>query len=133
MPYHVDFDSVHRILRCRLEGCITDEELRQYYRLAEDHVAKTDPLGGILDMTAVTSFDVSPTTIRQLAKSRSAFTNPDHPRVLIASCASVFGLARMFEMEGQDKRPNLHVVRSEKEALAILGIHKANFAPIQIT
>lgn len=131
MAHHVDFDFTHRILRCRLEGRVTDDELRQYYRLAEDHVAQTNPLAGILDLTAVTSFEVSPATIRQLAKSPSAFPNPDHPRVLIAPSDSMFGFARMFEMEGQDKRPNLHVVRSEKEALAIFGVRKANFAPIQ--
>ena len=133
MPYKVDFDPFYRVLRCRLIGRITDEELRHYYSLAEDHVAQTDPLGGILDMTAITSSEVSATTIRELAKSPSAFPNRDHPRVLIAPSDPTFGLARMFEIEGQERRPNLHVVRSEREALAILGIQKASFKPIAIS
>ena len=131
MAYQVDFEPIHRILRCRLGGHVTDDELRQYYRLAGDHVAQAEPLAGILDLTDVTSFDVSPDTIRHLARSRSPFPNPDHPRIVIAPSSAVFGFARMFEMEGQEKRPNLHVVRSEKEAFAILGVRDADFAPVQ--
>jgi hypothetical protein len=132
VTYRIDFDSMHRILRCRLEGRVTDEELREYYRLAGDHVAQTEPVAGILDLTAVKSFEVSSATIRELAKSRSPFPHPEHPRIVIATSSDIFGLARMFEIEGHEKRPNLHVVRSQKEALAILGIQKAKFSPMQI-
>jgi hypothetical protein len=132
MAYRVDFDSTNRILRCRLRGRVTDEDIRRYYRNAGDHVAQADPLAGILDLTGVTSFEVSPTTIRELAKAPSAFPNPDHPRFVIATSPTVFGLARMFEMQGQENRPNLHVVGSEREALAILGIQKTKFAPLQM-
>jgi hypothetical protein len=37
----------------------------------------------------------------------------------------------MFEMQGQDTRPSLHVVRTEKEAMAILGVTETKFEPIQ--
>lgn len=131
MPYQFDFDSTQRILRCRLEGVIADEELREYYRDAERYVVRTDPLAGILDMSGVTSLDVSPNTIRDLAKSPPAMPNPARPRIVIATSPPVFGVVRMFELQGQDTRPNLHVVRSEKEAFAILGIEKAKFEAIQ--
>jgi hypothetical protein len=132
MPYHFEFDSTHRILRCRLEGRVTDEELREYYRDLEKYSVQQEPLGGILDMSAVTSLDVSPDTSRELAKSPPAMPNPGRPRVLIATSPPVFGIARMFEMQGQETRPNLHVVRSEKEALAILGVTETKFEPIQL-
>jgi hypothetical protein len=132
MPYHFEFDSTHRILRCRLEGRVTDEELREYYRDLEKYSLQQDPLSGILDMSAITTFDVSPDTIRQLAKSPPAMPNPGRPRVLIATSPNVFGIARMFEMQGQETRPNLHVVRSEKEALAILGVTGTKFEAIQL-
>jgi hypothetical protein len=131
MPYHFEFDSTHRILRCRLEGRVTDEELKEYYRDLEKYSVQQDPLGGILDMSAITAFDVSPDTIRELAKSPPAMPNPGRLRVLIATSPNVFGIARMFEMQGQETRPNLHVVRSEKEALAILGLTETKFEPIQ--
>jgi hypothetical protein len=130
MPYQFDFDSAQRILRCRIEGVITDEELKQYYRDVEQLSVREQPLGGILDMSAVTSLDVSPDTIRELAKLPPAMPNPARPRVVIAPSPLIFGIARMFEMQGQDTRPSLHVVRSEKEAMAILGVTETNFEPI---
>ena len=35
-------------------------------------------------------------------------------RFIIAPSPSIFGLARMFELHGQETRPNLHVVRPPK-------------------
>jgi hypothetical protein len=37
----------------------------------------------------------------------------------------------MFEFEGGATRPNLHVVRSERAAFAILGIKKARFGSVE--
>ena len=131
MPYHFEFDSNHRIFRCHLEGRVMDEELKKFYAEAEKLAAQTDPLGGILDMSGVISFDASPDTIRELAKARPIMPNPDRPRVLIATSPPVFGIARMFELQGQGTRPNLHVVRSENEAFAILGVLETKFEKIE--
>jgi hypothetical protein len=51
----------------------------------------------------------------------------------VAGSTAMFGLARMFEMEGEEARPNLHVVRTEREAFAILGIITPKFGPIEPT
>jgi hypothetical protein len=130
MPHQFDFDPIHRILRCRLTGRVTDEELQGYYQDIERYTAQTDPLAGIMDLSGVTSLEVSPKTIRELARLPPAMPNPARPRVLVAISPPVFGLARMFELHGQDTRPNLHVVRTEKEMFAILGIQGAKFEPI---
>jgi hypothetical protein len=132
MPYRFEFDSTNRIIRCRLEGLITDEDIKECYRNAERYALQTDPLSGIMDMSAVTSFAVSANTVRELATSPPAMPNPERLRVLIAPSPQVFGIARMFEMLGQDKRPELHVVHSEKEALAILGVPETKFEPIRL-
>jgi hypothetical protein len=70
-------------------------------------------------MSGVAFLDESPTTVRELAKLPPAMPHPDRPRVVIATSPPVFGVARMFELQGQDTRPNFHVVGSEKEAFAI--------------
>jgi hypothetical protein len=131
MPHQFDFDSTNRILRCRLDGRVTDEELYGCYQEIEAYSTETDPLAGIMDFSGVTSLDVSPKTIRDLARLPPAMPNPARPRVLVAISPPVFGLARMFELHGQDTRPNLHVVRTEKETFAILGIQGAKFEPIR--
>ncbi len=56
----------------------------------------------------------------------------DRPRVIIAPADHAFGMARIFEIEGEATRPNLHVVRSAKEAFVIFGVEmeEAQFGPI---
>jgi hypothetical protein len=132
MSYYFEFDSANRILRCQLEGKITDEVLKEYYRAAGKYYALTDPRATILDMSSVTSLEVSPQTIRELANLPPAITDASRPRCIIAASPQVFGLARMFELQGEVTRPNLHVVRTQKEAWAILGVSKPKFEPIQI-
>jgi hypothetical protein len=60
MSYRFDFDSTLRILRCRFEGRVTDDELKVYYLAAGRLVAVKDPTSAITDFTAADSVDVSP-------------------------------------------------------------------------
>lgn len=83
-------------------------------------------------MSEVTSFAVSAKAIHELATSAPAMPNPERLRILIAPSPQTFGIARLFEMIWQDKRPDVHVVRGEKEALAILGIQETRFEAIQL-
>lgn len=131
MPYHFEFDSANRILRGRPEGTLTDEDLKEFYRMAEEYTELTNPRAAVTDMTSVTSMEVSPQTIRELANLPPAVADPSRPRCIIAASPQIFGMARMFELLGQDTRPNLHVVRTEKEAWAILGISEPEFEPIR--
>jgi hypothetical protein len=132
MPYHFDFDSANRILRCRFEGKITDGTLKEFYRDAGEYSALTDSGATVLDMSLVSTLEVSPQTIRELASLPPAVADPSRPRCIIAASPQVFGMARMFELQGQETRPNLHVVRTQKEAWAILGVSKPKFEPIQM-
>jgi hypothetical protein len=132
MPYHFEFDSANQILLARFEGKVTDAELKEYYRIAEKYVAAASPRAGVLDMSAANSLEVSPQTIRELANLPPAFSDPYQARCIIAPSPKIFGMARMFELQGQHTRPNLHVVRTAKEAWAILGVSKPKFERLEI-
>ena len=67
MPYYFEFDSANRILRGRLEGKITDEALKELYGLIGTYSTLIDPRASVLDPSSVTSLEVSPQTIRELA------------------------------------------------------------------
>jgi hypothetical protein len=131
MSYHFDFDSTNRILRCRFNGHVTGDEFGDYLQVVAEYVARTRPRGGVTDLSAVTSFDVTFEKIRALANRPPAVSLKGHPRVIVASSDHVFGLARMFEAEAEVTRPNLHVVRTLREARAILGVEELHFEPIQ--
>ena len=127
MPYQFDFDSTNRILRGRLDGCVTDEVLKEYYRAAAVYAAQIDPLRGITDLSAVTSFDVSAETLRTLAGSTPVMPDTGRVRVVLAPADHVFGLARLFQIEGETTRPHNHVVRTLSEAWTVLGVHDPKF------
>jgi len=130
VPYHFDFDPTNRILRCRFEGRVTDKALKEFFRLAAEHAARIDPRGAVTDLSAVTSFEVSPQTIRELAKEAPALSNPDRHRCVVASSPQIFGMVRMFEIAGEATRPNLHVVRTIEEAWSILDVEAPQFSPL---
>ena len=133
MPYQFDFDSTNRILRGRLDGCVTDEVLQEYYRAAARYAAQFDPLRGITDFSAVTSFEVSAQTVRNLARSTPVMPDVSRVRVIIAPVDHVFGIARLFQIRGEDTRPHNHVVRTLTEAWAVLGVHDPKFEPLPTT
>jgi hypothetical protein len=130
MPYYFEFDPEHRILRGRFEGRVTDELLKEYYGVAGEHFARTAARGAITDFSAVTSFEVSPQLIRELASGPPAILDQEFPRFIVAASPPIFGMARMFELAGQDTRPTLHVVRTMKEVCVILGVLDPKFEPI---
>ena len=130
MPYHFEFDSTNSILQGRFEGFVNEQEVRKYYEAAVEHVARLSPRSYILDVSAVTSTTISSDFIRAFAKLPPILPEPQRPRFIVASSDLAFGWMRVYEMEGDATRPNLHVVRKHAEAWAILGIRKPRFDPL---
>ena len=130
MPHHIDFDPTNRILRARFEGHITDDELKEAYQFGQTHVARIDPQAGIVDFSGVTTVAFSTQTIRDLALSKPIMPDPSRPVVFVAPTPHLFGIARMFELQGAESRPNLHVVRTAEEAYEMLNIRQPQFEPV---
>jgi hypothetical protein len=130
VPYHFEFDATNQILRCRFEGCVTEKTLREFFSLVGEYIAQTDPRAAVTDLSAVTSFEISPQTIRELAKAAPALRNPSRPRCVVAPSPEIFGMVRMFEIEAEVTRPNLHVVHTLDEAWAILDVRAPQFEPL---
>jgi len=132
MSYAFEFDSANALLQGRLYGVVTSEDLRDYFRNGIRCVTAKKPRAGITDLTGVTSFEVTSQTIRDLASTRPVAPAENLLRVIVANSPDVFGMARMFETHGEATRPNLHVVKTCKEALVIVGVQEPNFEPIDL-
>lgn len=129
MAYCFEFDATHRIIRGRLIEQITDQELMDFYRTIALLCGLLAPHAGIADLSEATSF-VTPGKIRELAKLPPAMPEPARPRFIVAPSDDLYGLARMFQIEGEDTRPNLHVIRSAEDAFSMLGVEKPSFEPV---
>jgi hypothetical protein len=132
MSYRFDYDPRSGLLQGSLEGRVISEDLLDYYRLAVKCARIKRPRSGITDMSGITSFEVSPQTVREIAAKTPVIPDTDLLRVIVAPAPDVFGMARMFESQGEATRPNLHVVRSYKEALVIVGVQDPQFEPVDL-
>jgi len=131
IPYEFEFDLTNGILRCRLSGLVTDEVLQEFFDVGSQYARRTHPTAGVVDFSEVTALEVSAETIRQIAKSVPALNDPGIQRVIIAPTPHLYGMMRMFATQGEEVRPNLHVVHSEKEAWAILVVQDPQFRPLE--
>lgn len=126
MPYVIDFDSHHRLLRVTFYGTLDDRTIAKAYDDVSLFTASEGACSGIIDFSPVSEVMVSAEAIRELASRSPAFPT-ECQRVIIASRDSVFGLTRMFQIHGADTRPNLEIVRSLEDACSILGVPAALF------
>lgn len=130
MPYCVEFDSTHRILRARFIGLVTDDDLRDVYRFGQENVTRLHPLSGITDFSDATGVAFSAQTMRELARMKPIMPEASRLVVFVAPTPELFGMARMFELQGADCRPNLQVVRTAEEAYRLLNVQNPQFAPV---
>ena len=132
MAFVFDFDPTHQILRSTFSGQVNDDDFLNHQRVGAQLVTSLDPRFAIIDLSAADPFEVTTDGMRALAKLPPVMPQMERPRVVIAPADHMFGMARVFEIEGEVTRPNLHVVRSVKDAFAILGMEmeEAKFGPI---
>ncbi len=131
MPYSFEFAPEQRIFRSRFDGDVSADDVRQFIeyatRFSDD---RGGSIVGIVDFSEVENFELSPPDIRELASRPPVIQDREALRFIIAPSPFIYGLARMFELLGQETRPNLHVVRSQKEVWVILGIEEPKFEPV---
>jgi hypothetical protein len=129
MGFAVEFDAGNKILRVTLEGDITDPILTDAQATAAKYVASLGPCRGIIDLSEVTTFNVSAELIRKQAEGQSAWPT-GYMRILVAPKDSLYGMARMLQILCEDTRPELRVVRTVKEAHDLLGVESPQFVPV---
>lgn len=130
MAYFFEYDSYREIFLVRFEGRVTDEQFREYYRVAGEHMTRLRPGATISDYSGVIDFQASVQTIRNLAHSYIAMPGSS-PRIVVVPMPHLYGLARLFQAEGEPIRSNLHVVYTLAEAYAQLGVGEPHFEPVR--
>lgn len=121
MKLVIEFDSNRKLARVTFHGCVDDNTIVESYKRMGQAASAYRPDTAILDFSDVSSFDVTPATIRQLASLPPNLPDP-HPRCVVTPQDLIFGMVRMFQILGEEKRKNLQVVRSMTEAYKVLGI-----------
>ena len=55
--------------------------------------------------------------------------DPRRTVIFVAPTPDLFGMARMFELEGAEARPNLRVVHTAEEVYRFLNVRDPQFSP----
>jgi hypothetical protein len=120
--FRFDFESTHKILKARLEHRVMDEELTASYRLATEHVRRISPRALIADFSAVTSCEVVPSTVNNLAKLPPILLDDSAAHFIVAPSIHAFELSRAFETRARQIGPRLYVVRTMAEVRVALAL-----------
>jgi hypothetical protein len=133
MAFRFEFDPVNKILLLRFEGGrLTDELVAEIHRTARIHWAATGARAGIGDYSSVTEFPLSAEAVRTLARYGAPMPDATkNPLFIVMSSTTGYGLARMYQIEGELTQPLVSVVRTVEEALAALGVQSAHFEPLE--
>lgn len=114
---------------CSRGPCADDDLLEAYYALRllwERH----GPANLVIDYTDVTDFLISTEAVRDHSY-RLPTVDTDYLLIAVAPKHIMYEIARMFELMTVETRPNMHVVHSMKEALALMDVSSAIFIPVQ--
>jgi hypothetical protein len=130
MAYDFELDAVHRVLLFRFSGDVSEQRIGRFYSEAGAQIERIRPRAAIFDFTAVVSFDVSSTSVRNLAAAPPLIPDVACPRIVVAPGEHIFAMSRMFQIRGGASRPSFSVVHSMAEALAVIGLDSADFRPL---
>ena len=131
MGYSFEFDEANNLLRGAWKGPLTDELFLSADAKARKLLASRPGVRVIADYRGVTAEDLSSEVIKRVAQ---APTQGEEKAVVVTVVSNdiTFGLARMFSMLTEQKRPHRHVVRTMEEAYELLKITNPKFVPITV-
>jgi len=130
VPIQFAFDAENGILLCEFSGRLNDKGLMDYQAEAKKRAKQVKARIMILEFKNITSVDVSMAGISLIAKAAPAARGAGKPRIIVAPTELIYGKSRAFEMLAEGSRPGLRIVRSRKEAYALLNIPEPTFEPI---
>jgi hypothetical protein len=129
----VDFDATNNILRITMDGHITDSVALSCAKSVGRYAASHQGFRGIVDLSKVTKYDVSPEVIRQFARTPPNVSAEAYALVIVAPREHPYGMSRMFQLLSETTRPNQHVVRTMDEAFDLLQVKSATFVPVDLS
>jgi hypothetical protein len=131
--FAVDFDAMNNILRVTMHGDITDSVALRCAETVGKCAASYREYRGIVDLSNVTKYDVSPELIRQFARTPPNISAEAYALVIVAPREHPYGMSRMFQLLSETTRPNQHVVRTMDEAFELLQVKSPTFVPVDLS
>ena len=114
-------DVSRRLVLVAFEGDTPLAEIKGLDSLIRAHPDFDPDFSEIIDASGVAAkVTISAADIREIARRKTIFS-PTSMTVIIAPRDYIFGLARMGQIFAENTNPNIAVVRSMEEAVALLS------------
>ena len=126
MPYHLEFDSEHRILLVIFEGEVHGWEISEASNEVRPRFSDLNASAVISDLSAVTNADFTGSMVRHQAKVDVSYLQKV-AFIMVAPRTHLYGLARMYELSANPSFAALRVVHSREEAFAALDVQDPKF------
>jgi len=118
--FQAQFDARHRVLLVTAGKRITRELYLGMYDAVQRFCAVEGPCSMILDLSAVTEFNLPFEFLREIAAMEPAVPGP-MLRIAVAPQPAIFGSARVVETLRSETTGPVTVVRALDEAFAAVG------------
>ncbi len=119
MPGTLKIDRKRKLAVSTFYGELHDQDLVTHRATILDNPAFDPSFSELVDFSAVTSFQLSQGVLSGMAKSKSIFHDASI-HVVVAPEDVAFHIASQYRDLTRATRPNLYVVRTVKEAYALL-------------
>ena len=121
MPWSLDIDVAHRILRVRLWGSLSSRDLLEGDTQLRTEVDFRPDFDQIIDTRGADGTAITADAIRSLTQRPGIFSKESR-RAVVADTDFGFGMARMFELLRGEEAGEIRVFRDLVEAERWLGL-----------
>lgn len=108
---------------------LTETLYMDCYDAVRRFVAEHGPVSGIVDLSSVDRFELSPAFLRKIAEMTPAFP-VGTTRLVVAMRPDIYGSVRIVHALRSMNPAPIELVRTTDEAFADLRVTRADFAPV---
>lgn len=119
MPYRFDVDSDAQVVTKTVWGSYDDEQALQSMK-EFDQISGNHEFNELHDLTEVTSYDVSPATLKNLAYDSFNAEDQDFlPKrvAVVAPSDLVYGMTRIYDAYHEGSKEQIRVFRALEESI----------------
>lgn len=126
MPIDHQFDLPNRLLRVRMFGLVTDDDVLDYAEAITGDDSLDPVHDELIDLRELDTPDASTDTLRRVADIfRKYERQPESVKVaFIATSDAAYGIARMYQAFRAESAADMRVFRSSEDAHAWLGLDR---------
>jgi hypothetical protein len=125
--YLLDFDPVHSVIRLTVTAeTVTLELAEDIYRHLSEAASSGGPYAAIFDFSAAKRTTIPTDMVRDFARRRPSVPT-GRKQVVVGKAGHMYGLARLFQICGENVGNEFEVVQTLEEAYKIVEARPEDF------